>query len=251
MIITSFKTMKRSIKLIILLLALYLPKMALAYDFIVDGIYYDIDGDNAIVTYGDNPYSGDIIIPESVNYNGINYPITSVGNAAFYSCSDLKSVVISNSITFIGNSSFHRCKSLTTITIPNSVTIIGDAAFGGCEMLQSVYIPNSVTSIGDVAFAECPLLDDLYCEIEDPSSMTMGSDVYYLSSGNYSFRTLHVPLGSIPAYRIDNKWIRFFNNIVEIGSTPYTSIKGDVNEDGEVNIADVTVLIDIILSKNS
>ena len=115
-------------------------------------------------------------------------------------------------------------------------------------MLKSAFIPNSIAAIGYAAFAECPLLDDVYCAIEDPSIITMGADVFYLSSGNYSFRTLHVPAESLILYRVDNKWIKYFNNIVEIESNPSTNIKGDVNEDGVVNISDVTALIDYLLS---
>ena len=121
----------------------------------VDGIYYDISENNATVTYGDNEYSGDIVIPESITYNGSKYSVTSIGELAFIYCSGLTSIAIPNSITSIGKSAFEGCSGLTSVTIPNSVTSIGESTFFKCSGLTSITIPNSVTSIGDFAFSYC------------------------------------------------------------------------------------------------
>ena len=92
-----------------LILSVIFSISASAYDVEVDGIYYDISGTTATVTSGDNKYSGDMVIPESITYNNSKYSVTSIGKSAFYICS-----------------------SLTSVTIPNSVTSIGDAAFDSC-----------------------------------------------------------------------------------------------------------------------
>ncbi|OYP56232.1 hypothetical protein CIK99_09795 [Prevotella sp. P5-92] len=121
----------------------------------VDGIYYDISETTATVTYGDNEYSGDIVIPESITYENSKYSVTSIGDWAFSYCTGLTSITIPNSVTSIGNYAFWDCYGLTSITIPNSVTSIGDYAFYDCCSLTSITIPNSVTSIGDGAFSGC------------------------------------------------------------------------------------------------
>ena len=138
----------------------------------VDGIYYDISETTATVTYGDNKYSGDIVIPESITYNGSKYSVTSIGNYAFWDCYGLTSVTIPNSVTSIGDYVFSYCTGLTSITIPNSVTSIGDGAFSGCSGLTSITIPNSVTSIGDYVFSYCTGLTS----ITIPNSVTSIGD---------------------------------------------------------------------------
>ena len=104
---------------------------ALAYDAI-DGIYYNFSGNEATVTFGSNKYSGEVIIPSIITYNGTTYSVTSIGGSAFSSCSGLTSVTIAESVTAIGSNTFEGCSSLTSVTIPNSVTSIGSGAFYDC-----------------------------------------------------------------------------------------------------------------------
>ncbi len=137
---------------------------AQAYDACIDGIYFTFSGTEATVTYGtstSNSYSGDIVIPQSVSYNGTTYSVTIIGDHAFYRCSGLTSVTIPNSVTSIGDWAFRGCSGLMSVTIPNSVTSIGYRAFYYCSSLTSVNIPNSVTSIGDRAFSYCSSLTSI------------------------------------------------------------------------------------------
>ena len=96
-------------KLFSLFLALVATTSLWAHDFEVDGIYYNyLDDNNVKVTYrGDyyynykNEYSGAVIIPSTVRYNGTTYSVTSIGYRAFYYCSSLTSITIPNSVTSI------------------------------------------------------------------------------------------------------------------------------------------------------
>ena len=121
-------------KLFIFLLAL-LPMLASADPVEIDGIYYNLDSKTkkAEVTKKPNnwTYSGSVVIPSTVTYDGTQYSVTSIGEDAFYS------------------------SSMTSITIPNSVTTIGDEAFMFCSGLTSITIPNSVKTIGESAFIKC------------------------------------------------------------------------------------------------
>ena len=66
---------------------------------------------------------------------------TRLGSYAFWGCSGLISITISDSVTSIDYGAFRECSGLTSITIPNSVTSIGSSAFDGCSSLTSITIP--------------------------------------------------------------------------------------------------------------
>ena len=77
-------------------------------------------------------YTGNVVIPEEVNYMNRTRKVTSIGSKAFDHCSGLTSVTIPNSVTSICKSAFESCSGLTSVTIPNSVTSIGKNAFWSC-----------------------------------------------------------------------------------------------------------------------
>ena len=97
------------------------------------------------------------------NLTSITIPdsVSSIGNFVFYGCSSLTSITLSNNITNIGNSAFAGCSSLTSITIPDRVTSIEKYAFYNCSGLTSITIPDSVTSIGESAFRNCTSLTSI------------------------------------------------------------------------------------------
>ena len=80
-----------------------------------------------------------------------------IENEAFYECSNIMRVTISNSVTRIGEYAFYNCRSLTSVIFGENsqLTSIGYSAFIGCRSLKNVTIPNSVTSISDYAFKYC------------------------------------------------------------------------------------------------
>lgn len=128
---------------------------AFAYSAKIDGIYYNLGGKNATVTYRDqnyNSYSGEVVVPATVEYNGTEYTVTSIGSEAFRGCSSLTTITLPNSVTSINNQAFSGCSSLTAITLPNSITSIDSYAFSGCSSLTTITLPNSITSIGSEAF---------------------------------------------------------------------------------------------------
>jgi len=148
------------LSLVLLVLLSFIGTKCFAYDAVVDGIFYNLSGTNATVTYESydgiyysSSYSGNITIPASFVYNDVTYNVVSIGSYAFYNCSSPLTVIISNGITTIADGAFQRCTGLTSVTIPSSVTYIGSGAFSDCTSLYSVSIPNSVTTVGDFAFA--------------------------------------------------------------------------------------------------
>ena len=112
--------MKRfNLKTLFTLTMLLIVPVAHAYDFMVDSLAYNInpDGTTVTLTYLNPPanpgtynnLSGAVSIPDNVINNGISYPVTAIGNAAFYDCSGLTSVTIPNTVTSIGSGAFYEC----------------------------------------------------------------------------------------------------------------------------------------------
>lgn len=156
-----------------------------AYNFQVDGIYYDIVDmyDNTCsVTYGDADYAGDVVIPEKVTYKSREFTVVSIKENAFkddvnlhsivipnsvtaiaaytfYNCTGLKSIALSNEIEEIGNNAFAK-SGLTSIEIPRG--IIAQNAFSTCENLKSAIIGDGVTEIANGAFYHCTKLESIY-----------------------------------------------------------------------------------------
>ena len=170
-------------KFFLLFLALF-PLFANAEKVQIDGIWYELVSKvkQAEVISADDgtKYEGEVVIPETVEYNEVTYDVTSIGSHAFFFCSSLTSINIPNSVTNIGSYAFRDCSSLTSINIPNSVTSIGDCTFLDCSSLTSVTIPNSVTSIGGSAFSACSDLTS----INIPNSVTsIGSSAFSYCDG--------------------------------------------------------------------
>ena len=119
-----YKLYKVTHALLLTLLMSMVGVKAIAHDIEVandDGvtIYYEWTNNNTELSvsyrgwyYGEfsNEYTGSVVIPETVTYNGTAYPVASIGNSAFYGCSHLTSVTIGNSVTSIrGASAFYGC----------------------------------------------------------------------------------------------------------------------------------------------
>ena len=195
---------------------------ATAQSFEVDGICYEItdsypdneekyvlDHEIAVVmSYVPDYEFGQLIIPSTVSYEGVTYPVEAIGHNAFSFSDLLTSVVIPNSVTYIGSYAFECCWELTSVTIGNSVTTIGDNAFYYCSNLtnitvdsgnpnydsrdncnaiietasnrlivgcQNSFIPDSVTGIGERAFFCCGGL----------TSITIPNTITYIGWGAF------------------------------------------------------------------
>ena len=193
---------------ILLLLLLGTAATAGAYDFVVNGIWYNylVQSERTVsVTHanGYGYYTGSVTIPSTVTYNGTTYDVVMIGEKAFYDCIELSSVTLPNSIHDIGTSAFEGCSRLTSITIPSNVaniyasafknctnlyyvtlntstlTCVEQHTFDGCRSLVSIKLPNSVSYIGDYAFYNCAQL----------KTVEIGTDIRCNTStiNNYAF----------------------------------------------------------------
>lgn len=159
---------------------------------------------------------GSVTVPDFIN----NFPVTTLGNAAFYQVDSLTNINIGTNIHSINGQAFVTCSSLLTInvdplnsvyssldgvlfnksrtsilyypggrtgsyTIPDGVTTIPSYAFQGSYGLSTLIVPASLTSIGSLGFNADPNLTAIYFRGNAPSVASFGFDVgnvivYYL-----------------------------------------------------------------------
>ena len=115
-------------------------------------------------------YVGDIVIPETVDYGGKTYKVTSIGDDAFCSNAKVTSVTIPKTVKSIGGYAFWECSSLTSITLPEGITHIGKAAFHTCSSLTSVKMLCS-PSYDDYIFDNCYLIKEVSFDCETVVSL--------------------------------------------------------------------------------
>lgn len=129
------------------------------WDILVDGIGYWFNEDGNTVSICANSktgasYSGAFTVPESITYEGKQYPVTGVGEYAFAECGELVQVDLPASITEIGARAFNECPNLVNVKIPANVSHIGDYAFNGCGKLGLIVcLPLIPPSLGSYVFS--------------------------------------------------------------------------------------------------
>ena len=168
--------------------------------FTIDDIQYTIDeNDSTAVSvtgttgYDDINNKKDLVLPETVEYNGVTYTVTSIGNGAFARKNGLNSIVIPNTVVLIAESAFASNWGLASIEIPASVVeigtrafewagniaevkfaansqlkILGTSAFSHAKGLKSIELPEGLTTIKNCAFADCNVLES----VTIPASVT-------------------------------------------------------------------------------
>lgn len=105
--------------------------------------------------------SGNVVVPDSVEYDGQKIPVTKIGNKAFYRSNSIITVSLPSTITEIGAEAFYRCTAITMMVLPESVEYIGNSAFEGCTGLTTINMGLSVKTIGSRAFYLCKSLTSL------------------------------------------------------------------------------------------
>ena len=171
-----------------------------------NGLSYEIQSGQAIITDGKTVASDDLIIPSTIE----DYPVTSIAANAFYNNRNITSVTIPDSVTHIGyeafqgcsgletvnfpanmeqieTGAFYNCSSLRSITLPEGLTCLEERVFSNCEALETVSIPDGITQIGDFAFAVCKNLET----VTIPDSVT--SLGYYAFQACSSLKTVSLP----------------------------------------------------------
>ena len=106
-------------------------------------------------------YTGDVVIPETFDYEGTDYTVVATAANAFADCRDLTSVTLPATCVTIGRNCFKGCTSLTVSPLPETVTSVGTGVFNGCTSLEEVIIYAGWKKPVSEEFANCPNLKRL------------------------------------------------------------------------------------------
>lgn len=211
-------------KTLFVLLFMIVPLLANAVVVEIDGIYYNLISKSNIAEVTNNPqkYSGDVVIPNEVSFEGKQYTVTSISEKAFYQSNGLKSITIPKSITQIGKEAFSYCDNMEAVyisdlqcwcelsfmdirsnplyfahhlfigtteiynlVIPNGISLLRKYVFAGGSSFTSLEIPNNVNYIEDGAFLYCSSITS----VTIPESITSVCGF----SGMEGLVTVHLP----------------------------------------------------------
>lgn len=269
-------THRHGVGLILSLFYFFIFSSLYAYEAKIGGIYYNFIGKSrAYVTHpglgADVPagYTGKVVIPETVSYNGRTYAVTAVGENAFAGCDGLTSVQLPSSVRVLNACAFLGCTSLTKVTLPESVSVFCPCAFTGCTSLQTITLPRHTEMVDSLTFYCCasltsvilphrvrticggamehmPKVTHLYCFASEPPVAEEGA----FSRADQQRCTLHVPKETIEKYKQSPVWKDFYR-IVALTNSNYTSQnyrRGDINDDGKVDATDLALLRRIVVS---
>ena len=180
----------KKLKLLFTVLCVLCGTVSFAHDFEVSCIYYNITNatkKTVAVTYGggsysaySNEYTGNVVIPVSVIYNGTTYSVTSIGYGAFSYCSGLTSITIPNSVTSIGDYAFYDCLNLKTVynysnlTFTKGSTDYGYVAYYANKLYNA---PNGSVE-GDYIFGKPNGANTLVGYLGNDTELTLPTDYY-------------------------------------------------------------------------
>lgn len=180
------------------------------------------------------------IIDKTISGTYENSILTTIGNYAFYSCSNLMSVAFLNCTTIRG-SAFRNCTSLTTASFSNCTTI-GSYAFYSCSNLKTISFPECMaidtaafyycsslktasfpkcSFIMKEAFRYCRCLTSLYltsisiCNLEGSTAFT-STPIGGYSTYAGAYGSIYVPSSLLTSYQTATNWSYFSSRFVGI-----------------------------------
>ena len=147
------------------------------------------------------PMSGECVVKYSIDNAKDRIP-----SYAFYGCTSMKNVVISENTKHIGSDVFAHCTSLQKIIIPDQVsfeidkfssssgifrycsslvdvklpktlTALASSMFSNCTSLRTIKLPETLTTLANYTFENCTSLE----------SITIPSNVTYVGSNCFSY----------------------------------------------------------------
>lgn len=183
----------------------------------------------------------------SLKYAHLSDNLTSMGGATFWECTSMVEGEIPGGVSSIRNA-FVNCTALKRLKLGSKdsapgTTLIKNVGITGCDQLERIELGANIDSLENLALMDLQNVKVFICWASTPPRCNDHWSCFSPSTDRLT-APLYVPKASIEAYRTAYQW-KDFQTIVPIEDV------GDVNDDGNISIADVTALIDILLNGQS
>ena len=136
---------------------------AYAQTFVYEGVIYKnasgkltVQKPGTKTTVGDaapDKYTGDIVVPETIVYDGTTYTVSSIGTG--FAKTDIESLIINAKITTLSRGAVKDCPKLRKVQLPATLTKFGMNDFQNDSLLEEVNIPAGVSNIASASFSNC------------------------------------------------------------------------------------------------
>ena len=237
----------------------------------VETAWYNSQPDGIVVYHGKSAcaYKGDFKANETIKDGTVV-----VADGLFYGDEELTSIDIADSVEYIGSMAFEECINLREVKLPKSLYTICEETFYGCESLESITLPD-VVNIGESAFAHCISLknivipesvefgidDSAFLNCTSLQKVTVNGNIQQIGSAVFmnceNLKSINIPKS---VESIGNDVFEFCNNVTikcyensyaheyaKTNGINYSLIFderefGDINNDGKVDVNDVTHL---------
>ena len=132
------------------------------------------DGITCAVTGLGTVRGGELVIPDAID----GYRVVAIDADAFLGAA-ITSLTLPNTVVEIGSNAFYGCTRLSRVTLSENLSVIREGAFRGCVTLSSIRLPERLSKIEEDAFYGCRSLTEVY-------DLTSDLDVQAGSSDNGS-----------------------------------------------------------------
>ena len=162
--------------------------------FEIDGLLYrNMVGDETVTVCRVVNNNGTVIIPETVEYNGVTYIVTKIAKDAFDGC-EFNLLELPVTLTSVDSRTFQSCSIESLLITGNGTWQAGEI----CATVGTLYISNGVVGIPGLQINA----NEIFSYATTPPLCNEGTFTDYTA-------TLHVPAASFAAYFVAPYWCNF------------------------------------------